>query len=745
MKSFFVVVGILFPLIAGAQFNIKGTVFEDSTGVPIAGANLYLSDLNIGAVSAVNGDFEIKNAPKGKFLLSVSTIGYATKIIKVEFPSELNLNIYLEPRTVVVPEVVVFGHSSSSSKESPNTIQPISSRTMQENGAMNLSDGIAKIPGISQLTTGAGISKPVIRGLYGNRIQTVMLGLRFDNQQWQDEHGMGLNDFGIDRVEVIKGAASLLYGSEAMGGVIHIIEEKPSPVGRTTGDVNSKFFSNTNGYSLDAGIKKSTEKLSWRIRLGTESHADYKDGNATRILNSRYGGYFAKASLGIKRKSWVSQNHYFFSWSNYGFLMDTIQLYDTPDPRNSRSFDRPHHTVFLNVFSSNNYITLPHSTLRINAGFQVNNRQEQEGGNKISLDMMMNTSTLNAIWTKNIGRSELSVGTQDFFQTNRNFGSRMIIPNANLFESSIYGYWKTLYEYVSLEGGIRYDARFIESLPTLGLNVANGGPGNDIHPFSRWLSSLNGALGLSLFDEKHWNVKANLTTGYRSANLAEFSSNGLHEGTVRYEIGNINLNIEQNLCADIFASYQNKHVTISGSGFYNRFLNYIYLAPTNTEYLGFQIFNYVQNDAFLYGTEANFILHPHKWKGFQFENNYSIVRGEIANGEYLPFIPAGKFGSAISYKSENKEKKRSWFIRGGGNYVLEQNHPGAFETSTGDYFLINAGGGFSFEKGNKEYRISIVGNNLSNQVYYDHLSRFKYFGIYNIGRNININFKISFK
>src|SRR6185369_11396047 len=151
--------------------------------------------------------------------------------------------------------------------------------TMPENGALSLSDGIAKIPGVSQLTTGAGISKPVIRGLFGNRIQTVLLGLRFDNQQWQDEHGLGLSDVGVERVEIIKGAASLLYGSEAMGGVLNIIEEKPAPMGKTQSDVSMQLFSNTYGIATDAGVKHSNEKCNWRLRIGEVSHGDYSDGN----------------------------------------------------------------------------------------------------------------------------------------------------------------------------------------------------------------------------------------------------------------------------------------------------------------------------------------------------------------------------------------------------------------------------------------------------------------------------------
>src|SRR4030095_9593889 len=155
-------------------------------------------------------------------------------------------------------------------------------------GAFNLSDGLAKLPGVSQLTTGVGISKPVIRGLYGNRVLAILSGLRFDNQQWQDEHGLGLNDMGIDRVEVIKGPSSLLYGSEAIGGALNIIEEAPAKPHTTVADVNTRFFSNTLGIFTDVGFKGASITSNWGIRAGINSQADYTDGDGNRILNSRF-------------------------------------------------------------------------------------------------------------------------------------------------------------------------------------------------------------------------------------------------------------------------------------------------------------------------------------------------------------------------------------------------------------------------------------------------------------------------
>ena len=202
---------------------------------------------------------------------------------------------------VLLQGVVISGLKVTRPAETPINISSLPVQKIRMNGSFNISDALAKLPGISQLTTGVGISKPVIRGLYGNRIQTVLSGLRFDNQQWQDEHGLGLNDMGIDRIEIIKGPVALLYGSESVGGIINIIEEAPALPGTKTGEINTRFFSNTYGLYTEIGLKAATEKRNWRIRAGFNSNADYSDGNNHRILNSRFGGYYLKGSLGFKK------------------------------------------------------------------------------------------------------------------------------------------------------------------------------------------------------------------------------------------------------------------------------------------------------------------------------------------------------------------------------------------------------------------------------------------------------------
>ena len=528
-----------------------------------------------------------------------------------------------------------------------------------------------------------------------------------------------------------------------MGGVINIIEEKSAPVGKIKADFSTRFFSNTLGNATDVGIKGATSKINWRLRFGEDSQADYSDGNGRRILNSRFGGYYAKAGFGFNGKHWISQNNYMFTKSSFGFLMDTVQLKDPPDARSSRSFDRPHHTVYLNIFSSQNTFFLKASKLKVNLGMQSNNRQEQEGGNKISLNMLLNSYITNIVWTKLIKEKiELNFGTQDFYQTNTNLGSRTIIPDAIVMESSAFTYVKANLSHIVVEGGLRYDYRSIQTFTTGTINTDSTGPGSKIKPFTRTYSAVNGSVGVSWFNDKHFNVKSNFSTGYRSGNLAELSSNGLHEGTYRYEIGNIDMKIEQNICGDLNLAYRSSFLNLSASAYYNHFLNYIYLAPSKLEYLGFQIFNYLQQDATIKGVELMADVHPKEIGFLNWITSYSYVDGRLDNGNYLPFIPAPKVNSDLKFTFKNSKKITEFSLKPGLTYVFKQDRPGDFETMTPDYYLINMAASLTITNPKNIIQLSVAGNNLLNNAYYDHLSRFKYYGIYNIGRNISINFKI---
>ena len=641
----------------------------------------------------------------------------------------------------VMKEVVVSGIRTSLVKETSFNIQSLSIGKIRQSGALNISDALSKLPGISQLTTGPAISKPVVRGLYGNRVLAVLSGLKFDNQQWQDEHGLGLNDVGIDRIEVIKGPASLLYGSEAIGGILNIIEEVPNRPGEKNGEVNVGLFSNTYGLSVDGGIRSGSEKRNWGVRAGLNSNADYSDGDNNRIQNSRFTGYYLKGSYGFIKNKWTSVNHFMSSLDNFGFITGDNSNSFLYDGRWSRSMKGPHHTVFVNVLSSQNKINLKKSSLDVNLGFQSNLRLEDEGDNHISLNMLLSTFLWHIMWNKQLNSTtELVLSNNSQFENNTNYGSRIIIPDANMIESGFSGFIKSKTGELVLETGIGISLRNIHTFETPGVNT----PDKSIAPFSKTLPSVNGSVGLAWNPNNSWNLKTNIGTGFRSGNLAELSSDGLHEGTLRYEIGDPNLKIEQNINSEVSINYSSRYFQISVAAYLNHFLNYIYLAPTGTQYLGFDVFRYKQFDVNLYGSESMLAVNFPFYERLRFETNFSVVTGRLSDGTYLPFIPPAKWTQQLQFRFENGKRLSnvSFFVISEEHFV--QDHPAEFETPTDAYWLLNAGIHGNWQTKSRTLVFSVTGNNLFNRNYYDHLSRFKEYGIHNIGRNIIVHLSIPF-
>jgi iron complex outermembrane receptor protein len=636
-------------------------------------------------------------------------------------------------RTIILNSVYVTEKKPTfytNSKE----IVALTNTEIKEKGAQTLSEALATLPGVSQITTGA-ISKPVIRGLYGDRIQINVAGLKLEDQQWEDEHGLGLSDVGVERIELIKGPASLMFGSGAMGGVVNIVEENLPEPGTTKQNLNFKLFSNTYGAGIDYGFKRSG-KNTFQLRTGIESHADYSDGAGSRVPNTRFALYNLDLGYIVQREHFKSENRILSSFNEFGFIADSADLHeDSEEPRLSREFEEAHHTVLFLLFSSVNSINLNETTeLSVTIGFQNNFRQEQERSDEVDLSLLLNTLSLNTSVRKQLShRWTLTNGITGMFQTNTNYASRIIVPDAIIAEGSVYSYVNRRQQSgklnASFEAGLRYDHRQIITHQTGPLNS----PTSQLLSFNHGFDNVNGSLGESL-NFKNLLLKFDLSSGFRTGNLAELSANGLHEGTPNWYIGNPDMKIEQCLNIDISSSWKYKWLTLRGSVFRNRFNNYIYLRPTNEELFGFNIYRYEQTNAILRGFEAGASIEKNEC--FNFSIDYSYLDAKRDDGSYLPFSPANRFLFDSKYFLSLKTTKcQNAFLSFGVNYTQKQDRTDTYEFNTPGYWLLNAGAGVSF----RSVRLLLTCRNLTNQIYHDHLSRLKYFGLNDMGRNIVLN------
>ena len=601
---------------------------------------------------------------------------------------------------------------------------------MKESGAQTLAESLTQMPGITALTTGA-ISRPVIRALQGNRILINVAGLSLEDQEWEDEHGLGLSDVGVERVELIKGPAAVLFGPDAMGGVINIIEDAPPAESETHQRINAKLFSNTLGTGFDYSFA-TTKNNSLLINAGAENHGDYYDGEDHRVPNTRFALYNLKLAYIIKHSSFESENRLICSYDLFGFIADTAELHTADEEsRLSRTLDNAHHSVLLSLFSSKNTVKLNKATtFKIVTGLQSNWRQEQERSNKVDMSLLLNTFSQNIAIDHDLTNNlKLIGGLAGMYQINTNIGKRKVVPDASTTELSVYSYaikhWKQNKLSGNFETGLRYDRVDINT-DALGEELPVGNSSG----FSRGFDELSGSIGHSLIAGELV-FKADLGTGFRAGNLAELASNGLHEGSLNWYIGNPDLKIEHCINLDISAEWHPGIFTFYTSVFRNKFFNYIYLQPTNEEFAGYSIFRFEQSDAIIQGFELG--AGAIKRKYFELTSSYSYLQAKRDNGSWLPFTPANQLRADTKlFLLKNKLDQKEFFISLGTNYVAEQKKIAGAELPSESYILFHAGAGITFSS----LRVLLSCRNLTNAQYSDHLSRLRYYGVSNMGRNI---------
>ncbi len=742
----FLILAFLSTGISYSQSNFSGKVVDAVSGLPVPDATLYLKELKKSVSCNEQGEFNIISLPDGVFNVYVSCLNYKS----------LNLIIEMRGKDIIMPIKLASNEYSTeeilvteTQVDKPYQTDKILTADLERNGSTNISDAVTKLPGVYQLSTGTGVSKPVIRGLYGNRVGVMINGMRFDNQQWQDEHGLVQSEDGLDMVEIIKGPSSLLYGPEAIGGVMNIIEEKPVSIGKSLADFNMKLFSSTLGVSGNVGFKGSDRLFNWRVRFGGETHADYLDGNNTRVPQTRFAGYNIRSSLGFTKSDFASALDYSFTNYIFGILeqQEFIREQGKQESRFERSFGGPHHILNVHNISSQNSVFSGKSKYKFNFGYVYNDRQEIEGNDDRflpdslqlgNLHMTLNTFSGDISWTYDLSRtSKLSIGTQGYTQTNRNYGQRVIVPDANTNQISGLANYKFSLKQFGAEFGMRYDLLNLKTVER-GIKDSTG----YMPPLDKSYNTVNGAFGMTYRLNNFLLVKGNFSTGYRSPNLAELTSNGLHEGTRRYEIGNQNFKTEQSFNGDIGFVIESKYFSLDFSSYYNKINNYIYVNPTNETIRGDTIFRFLQSDASLKGLEADLFFLPLNWLTYRI--TYSTVIGRRNDDSYLPLMPADRITNSLKAEVRQWKSFNNSFVELAMQTYLEKTRLGENEYSNPAYNIINLSIGTSFKFEEQLLNITMACTNLFNKVYTDFLSRLRTIGANNMGRNIVFSIKVPF-
>lgn len=785
-------------------FTFKGAIYN-SAGNILPNATIYITDLKKGAVSDSSGNFEIANIPKGNFLVEINYSGYKSIVETVNFDKNIRKDFHLEVAVTEEKEIVITGVSRATSiKRNPVPIVSISKRTMEQSLSTNVVDAITVVPGVSAVSTGPNVSKPFIRGLGYNRVLVLFDGNRQEGQQWGDEHGIELDENAVDRVEVIKGPASLMYGSDAIAGVINFLPAPAIANGQKGGSATVDYQSNNNLLEGAASWRQHTGAVSWGVVGSYKMAADYQNKIDGRVYNTgfRQSSLFGTVTLHSDR-----------GYSKFGlsYFDDVQEIPDGKRDSTSRRFEKP---IADDVFEivperelhsykiSGDYQSVQHLRFYNNSsfsfgsgraitqlGFQKSIRKEFESGDDdAALFLNLNAFTFDAKYLfPEFSNVSITAGINGMYQQNKaDKGHEFLIPSFQQFEAGPFVFAKYSKKKAELAGGVRLDMRnlntsdlFVKEVDGEWVPILDGDLSGATQLFDgarHFFSGVSGSLGFSYQFNKQWSAKVNAARGFRAPNISEISANGIHSGSQFYQLGNDNFKPEFSFQQDVGVTYTGTHVTINGSLFSNRIQNYIYnrkllddLGQDSVIVAGYPTFQYNASRAHLWGGEFLVDVHPHPLDWLHFENSFSFVNArnlglkneKISDEEkYLPFIPP------LQWRSELRANFNQWhglqhiFVKLELNVFAAQNRVYAMngtETPTPGYQLVNGGLGADFTNraGEKLFSFTVLAENIFNTAYQSNMSRLKYFedypndprghyGIYNMGRNLSVKISIPF-
>ena len=546
-------------------------------------------------------------------------------------------------------EVTVTGVTGDTKlKHATVPVSIIAPQLLRSKAATNIIDAISHQPGISQLTTGGSISKPIIRGLGYNRVVVMSEGVRQEGQQWGDEHGVEVDGSSINSVEILKGPASLMYGSDAMAGVVILHPQPTLPEGEMKANVSTEYQTNNGLFAYNLSMAGNQKGFVWNARFSDKMAHAYKNKYDGYVPGSQFRERAGRLMLGVN-KSW---GHSRLTWTSYHLTPGIVEGERDPEmgelvcnTDNVKTYSKalPFQEVKHYKLVWDNSLNLSTGYLKAIIGYQQNRRKEyEESEDEYELFFKLHTLTYDLRYVTNQWNGwKLSTGIGGMYQKSGNEGEEYLIPDYRLFDFGIYATaTKSLGDRWTLNGGVRYDHRRMH-----GDELIEDG---DLRftDFSRHFNGLTGSIGAVCNINEHFNLRMNVARGFRTPNMSELASNGVHEGSIRYELGNQQLKAEYSLQADLGLDFTSRYVSAQLALFANRIDNYIFThrLPEEIEE-GYLTYAYTQGDARLLGFEAGVDFHP--VHSIHFSNTFSFVDAQqmhaSSDTKYLPFTPAPRW------------------------------------------------------------------------------------------------------
>ena len=660
----------------------------------------------------------------------------------------------VDDQTVELEEVVLSLPFNQTLGKSVIKVDKINFNDLNPILQQYISKSISKLPGVSILSTGPGVSKPSIRGLSYDRVVVYSQGVRLENQQWGDEHGIGVSTSGVNSIEVIKGPSYVLYGSDAMGGVLYIEPERYSS--DFTVDYMGLYNSNYNGITNNLGLKGSSGKFSYIARANMVDNQSFSTPDG-EVENTWFKENDVQAGLKYETEKFSSDLRLTMNFSELGLphMEEGHDDHDDHDEEGHDDHDEEGHDDHEDHYQELSHTTLTwvntfdlgnNHQLNVTLGRQLNDRkefgghEEEEGHDdhdeeghddhddhegheegEAELDMELSTNTLDvSLVMPQSDNLNLTIGTNFLSQENKNFGHEELIPDAEKNDFGLYALGQITMKNGAALIGVRYDNRSISS--DMG---------------SADFSNFNGSVGIKR-DFENSTLRFNIGSGYRAPNLIELFADGVHHGSFRYERGNLNLVAEKSFQTDISFDINNEDSSVSFDLFYNDISDYIYISPSNDREDGFAVYDYMQQDSELYGGEISFAKKT-SFDWLSYNTSLEYIFAESADGEALPFISPLTFNQVFNIDISSNYSFEIDFLA-----KAKQGRVSMFEEETDGYSVLNLSGNWMTSFLDNDLNIFWSISNVFDKEYYDHLSRLKTAGIEEMGRNISVGLKYNF-
>ncbi|WP_339921903.1 TonB-dependent receptor [uncultured Cyclobacterium sp.] len=758
-------------------FSISGTI-SDESGEPMM-ATVLIHELGTGTAADQNGKFTLRNLNPGNYHLHVSHLGYKslTKTVSIQ-NNDVRLDWQMEPSAITLQSLTIEANPFKNGPvEQSQTIDVIDRDFIERNNSGTFSNALEKLPGISTINTGVGISKPVIRGMSSNRIQVNDRGIKQEGQQWGADHGLEIDPFDVDRVEIVKGPASLIYGSDGMSGVINI---SPAPIphdGEIKGHLINSYQTNNNMRSHSAMVEGNENGFIYKGRLTFQDYQDYRvpadeftyAGYVLPVYENRLKNTAGKERhfslmTGIRKKwgkSTITLSRFGQQAGIFTGAVGIPNSYNLQHNGDYGNIELPNQDNSHVKVISNTTIQLNQNWLEIDLGYQRNERQEQslphahgisssQEGN-LALGLYLNTYTANLRFNHHISNKEQAIiGFQSSLMDNQFDGFEFLLPQ---FKSQSAGFFY-FHEYrlkdnFILNAGLRVDVAKHQidahSQPTYNNGEATGNEVLRNPDIDRSYANLSGATGFSWIVNNKSNLKLNLGSSYRVPSPIELATNGIHHGNFRHELGNPNLNSERSFQSDLNFTYSQRNLLIGFSPYLAYYSGYIYLSPTakfSTLPGAGTLWEYRQNNAIFSGGEVKI-----QWAILP--NLQTSIAGEFVNSQNLdtslplPLTPPASVLFGLDWELPYKNQwlpASNMFIE--YRQVAAQNRVDRNERVTEGYVLLEAGLGLEFAMARQIFKFRISGKNLLNSYYFNHMSRYRLLNLPEQGRNINVSLKI---